>query len=763
MNLETLINKSIDATSARNHINLNNNDKNKIENLNEKVITNDENKNIALCINCYHNTNINKFIIHLSSLLVMPDLSKFEYSQKIKQFILNKYEFLSDDKINNLEYIYNFYTIVSTYEEIENKNIQFNNLNECIEYLLNHNFRKINYNNLIHVAFYCDGISGYKYRDLEDFKNRFDIPHFNELFKDKIILPNQVNKLLYFIYSENPNLFPEIIAKANELYKNKHDIFKRNVEYEDCINNSEIYNKYLSYINHLKSVIYPYSKNILNTFSKQEFNIYSNIINLTILENKLPNLTLSQFRYIYDNYFKSFDFFKNRIQNYLKFKYPNGFKMDYSIFLELYQLQPELFNEEIENYFKFKFINYNSNIIKVKNVYNEFHKIYPNSSFQGTKYHTNLMINRNQFLKDFISSIKFFNDDDDFTCGLENYYKIYSEYKKIINNYYLLDVPVYKSIFELLNIKIDVKPTLTIEFRKEMYNLFTTKLMSENIYIKYLYVIYMKICMFDTRFIYRNNIYKDNQINYKYKLIHKSYSTCNKIINEYLPFNFTSIQESASEDCIFIMAHCSNIVLTNMFNFNFDTYYYFISAHTNYTPLSKSSKFVSSRVHSYKLIMGSNIERFTPLNIGRYYFKYDSLVEFDKLNNNKDNENDKDKEIKEFENNDEKINIDNDKNNEINNKSVGATSARNENNKLNNNENDDDKNKENKELNINKINNKSVGATSARNEINKTYLTNLRFTTDRNDRKITISDILKYYDLNNWNNKLSSEPLGMLY
>ena len=266
MNLEMLIN-NIDITSIKNinkqiinqKINnniilkeneniinmINNVDSNeyneKIKNISKNLINNDLdkienlNKNIALCINCYHNTNINKFIIHLSSLLVMPDLSKFEYSQKIKQFMLNKYEFLSDDKINNPEYIYNFYTIVSTYEEIENKNIQFNNLNECIEYLLNHNFRRINYNNLIHVAFYCDGISGYKYRDLEDFKNRFDIPHFNELFKDKIILPNQVNKLLYFIYYNDYLQFPEINEKAKEIYLNNNDIFESELLYEDYL------------------------------------------------------------------------------------------------------------------------------------------------------------------------------------------------------------------------------------------------------------------------------------------------------------------------------------------------------------------------------------------------------------------------------------------------------------------------------------------------------------------------------------------------
>ena len=163
-----------------------------------------------LSIHLYHNSNITKLNLQLASLLT-------------------KYTKSENEKCEFLKF---------TFNKIENKQLNFNTISEAVDYLIKNNFEKIdisNYNNLIHISFYCDGISGYKYRDLEDFKNRFDIPHFNELFKDKIILPNQVNKLLYFIYYNDYLQFPEINEKAKEIYLNNNDIFESELLYEDYL------------------------------------------------------------------------------------------------------------------------------------------------------------------------------------------------------------------------------------------------------------------------------------------------------------------------------------------------------------------------------------------------------------------------------------------------------------------------------------------------------------------------------------------------
>ena len=695
---------------------------------------------ISLCINCFAGTNIQKFIIHLTSLLVVPDLSKMNISNisRMSKILKEKYEYNDDIKLNDEKYVFNAYTTITTYEEIQKSKLEFKSINECISFYLNHNFRKINLDSSkIHVAFYCDSTSGYKYSGLQDFKNRFDIQQFNELFKNYIIKPNEyskINKLLYFIYSQNSYLFPEFNEKINELYNNGHDIIKRYIKYDDYKNNINIrieFNKLVLNVKNAKN------GNLNEILSKKEFEIYENIIKLSILD-KSVKLDIIQFKYIYNNYFKNVDFSK-RIQNILKNNYPNGFKIDYYIFMELYELQPELFDDEIEKYFDENvnknlntnenlneninknenddenentltnsnsslnsnlnenentltnsnsslnsnlnensntiphFKNYNPNIINVKKIYNEFHKEYPNSSFQGTKYHTNVMINRNQYFKDFDEYYKFVSDDDDFTCGLEHYYEIYKlQINQNINqNQYQIDKPIYSHIFKLLNINIHCPDYLNNEFRKNIRKIFTIENMMNNMYIRYLYIIYMKICLLETRFIY-----KDSSTN-KYVLRSKCYSECNKIIPPYLPFNFIPVQEAAAEDCAFSLIHYSN-VNSFIFNLNFDTYYYFVSAANDYTTLSKNKSYNIERFLAYKFVLGSNLERYNVLNKGRYYYKYDSIVDFEILKN--------DDLIHEF-----------------------------------------------------------------------------RFTTDRIDRNITLNDVFKKYNIEEWNNKLSCEYLGILY
>ena len=723
------------------------------------------NEKISIGINCFAGTNIQKFIIHLTSLLVMPDLSKLNTSNisRMLKFLKEKYEYLDDVKLNDEKYVFNAYTIITTYEEIQNSKIEFKSINDCISFYLKHNFRKINLDNSkIHVAFYCDSTSGYKYSGLQDFKNRFDIQQFNELFKDYIIKPEEYlkfNKLLYFIYSQNSYLFPEINKKINDLYNEGHDIFKRYVNYNDYKNNINTRIKFNELVMNLKRInfVNQFQFNLNEILLKDEFDKYSDIIKLLVLD-KANKLDIVQFKYIYNNYFENVDFSK-RIHEILKNKYPNGFKIDYYIFIELYELQPELFNEKIEKYFdnfeiknenqkqienknenklnqlnenelnqkqienknenklnqkqieiknenelnqlneNLKFKNYNPNIIKVKNIYNEFHKLYPNSSFQGTKYHTNVMINRNQYLKDFDEYFKFVSDDDDFTCGLEHYYSIYQEYQKLNLNsnqtQYEIDKPIYQKIFKLLNININCPDKLNNEFRKNIRNIFTIENIANNMYVRYLYIIYMKLCLLETRFIYKSS--KTN----KYTLRSKCYSECNKIICPYLPFNFIPVQEAAAEDCAFSLIHYSN-VSSFILNNNFDTYYYFVSAANDYTNLANNKFYNIERFLAYKFVLGSNLERYTVLNIGRYYYKYDSIIEF---------------EVLDFEHS--------------------------------RNKNENSRNEHSKSENLNQ---------------NEIKINNFRFTTDRNDRKIDISNILNNYEnIDKWNDKLSHEYLGILY
>ena len=531
--------------------------------------------------------------------------------------------------------------------------------------------------------------------------------------------------MLYFIYNHQPDIFTQINNKAQELYDNNHEIFYKIIDYDDYKNNTVIQL-------YFKQMIFKLTNKYVNhVLMCNEFNKYNTIIIYKIKSNLFP-LNIQQFKFIYDTYFKNINF-KNEIYYILKTHYPYGFKLTYDTFLELYQLQPELFNYELEKYFNNDFKNYDDNILKVKEVYNEFHNLYPNSSFQGTKYHTNVMICRNQFLKDYNEFYKFFSDDDDFTCGLDNYVKIYDTYKQHINEYFKIDIPIYKDIIDKIQksgIKIDVEKDVekdettnetlkNIERDETLKNIETTnetdlktdlktnlktnetnknnytqintqnyilnlndinkfrKFLQNiliytniyNIYIKYLYMLSMKIYMFESFFVStdKHNLYKIHK---------KSFSMCNKIIPPYLPFNFTSIQESASEDCIFIILHYSNILMSNVFNFDFNTYYYFDSTASNYLKLSKASNFVINRVYSINLMIGNIQNKYTLINCGRYYFKFDSIVEF--VNN---------------------------------------------------------KNKE-----------------------------ELRFVCDRKERKIKINDVLKVFkDYNDWNNKISNECLGVLY
>ena len=565
------------------------------------------NNNIAICVNCYHNSDISKLILQLSTLLL---------------------------KSKNIEDMINI------------SNLKFNSLSESINYLLNHNFELHKTNN-IHIAFYCDSMSGYQYSDLEDFKNRFDVSHFNELFKDRIIKFNELNRLYYFIYSKSPETFSEITNfELPDLLKIK------SINYELYTKNEILRNKFNEKVKLLNNK-YNLNITIKDKYTVLEFEKFNYIINFKI---KINNINRHSFKYISDklnindkNINKSIGAtstknnkneyisdklddkneyeFKNKSKEIFEKYFPNGFKMTYEDFLEIYTYQPELFNEDIENYFKSKFVNYNSNIVKVKNIYNEFHKIYNNSSFQGTKYHTNLMINRNQFLKDFDNYIKFFIDDDDLNCNIDNY-------NILVKLYNLKIYEIFNKSYEINKIKElikDVSNLNILEFRKYFQNYFN----QSNQFKRLIYVYYMKLCIYNVQAVIKNDendkINKNKNINELNEKINKNYelrdniiSMWNKIIPEYLPFNYLNVQETYNEDSGFNYSHMTQF---NVLFSKFPIYYYLSKSYNNYKinkNISNSELF--NRINSININIDNSYQLY--YNIGRYYYKYNSIIEF---------------------------------------------------------------------------------------------------------------------------------------
>jgi hypothetical protein len=130
------------------------------------------NKNIAICLNCYYKSDISKLILQLSSLL-------FKFKNKDRTKIL----------------------------EILNSKIKFQTIDECINYLkLNFKEIEIIENSKIHVALYCDGLSGYVYKNNEDFKKRIDILEFEEIFKNVVFKIGNKNSVNYIRLNQNINV-----------------------------------------------------------------------------------------------------------------------------------------------------------------------------------------------------------------------------------------------------------------------------------------------------------------------------------------------------------------------------------------------------------------------------------------------------------------------------------------------------------------------------------------------------------------------------
>jgi hypothetical protein len=607
---------------------------------------------------------------------------------------------------NNIDENTKIDILQNTFNLIESLKLKFDTIDEAINYLTSKGFNKINIPNIlnkIHVVFYCDSTSGYKYSGLQDFKNRFDIPQFRELFENRMFnFIGKLKKLPYFIYYFHPLLFPEINNIAEKLFNLYDDVFEHELTYENYSNDNYINNIFNEKCKKYFGDDFNIPKN------ENEFNNINFIISQNVREFTLP-LTFTQFKMIFrKNEELNLNDYSKIIDDILKKEYPNGIKLTYQTFLELYELQPELFDDEIEKYFDENlnslnentnilnentltntinentnsnlinsslnensnsslnensnsnsstntnslnensnsntlnenensntiphFKNYNPNIINVKKIYNEFHKLYSNSSFQGTKYHTNLMINRNQFLNDYDSKHKIFIDDDDFTCGLEHYYYIYQLYNNFINNNWLTiknkileicfkfknEYPELKTLkYELLNNNYNNN---VLEFRKIMKKYLSPN-ENYNIVKRLIYSIYMKMNMYN---------FPTMCMNFNNNKLDKCLCVCadwSKIMPPYMPINFIMVNDTLCEDVMFSKI---NFTQMNYFDIKKPIYYYFVAAHANHWGTWENCSWFE-RIHilSYLNLIQPNYFKYTFVNIGRYYYKYDSIVEFE--------------------------------------------------------------------------------------------------------------------------------------
>ena len=587
---------------------------------------------VALCVNCFFGSNINRLVLQLASLLVCVDVKPETYkADQIYHELLNRG--MSDDVImqicpdlahlihrkrqlvscqsgidsallNNLIYVYHFTTVINAYDKVLAE--RHTSIRACIHRLLQMGFRKCVSTN-VHVAMYCDGVSGQMYANLDDFRRRFDVQHFNQLFRDKVWNINQFTRPYYFIYFRCPHVFQNVNKRAKELFNEKNPMFAQLLTYDEYTSDTSIryaFHQACEPIEHIGDIVLTRSRfELLNFIVKYHTYVWPSILNVW------------QYQYIYHTYFRDIDH-THETKQILEKYYPNGFKMTYDIFLEVYTYQSELFDDAIAQYYDehIKACAHQSYSGPIHNVYNEFHELYPNSSLQGTTYHTNVMINRNRFLADYDDWHKFFADDDDFTCGLDYYNIIYQTYLKAVQKQFNIDKPIYEKLFKRLGVKVENMNIQTV--RQVLPSVLSDM---DNVWVRYLYVIAMKMCMYDTPFVL-----KDKGV---YELRHKSYSTTNKIIPPHLPYNFTNVQESASEDVAFVSIHLTDWTDRAQMMFNFNTYYYFNSTATNYQKLSDKTLFTACRSNSLRMVL----KLYNPniiINWGRYYYKYDSLVPF---------------------------------------------------------------------------------------------------------------------------------------
>ena len=614
--------------------------------------------NPRLCLNCYFNSNIQLLIRQISSLLCKVDLKPYEkaiekvelltnyFSKKVdnnfnkiddyQTFIkkiknqLNKinedediyykkllneilifdslYDYEDVDNIKNIRNIIIFVNVKNIYDKINNENITFNSINQCIKYLCANGFTKCNSKN-IKIELHCDGLSGYKYKDVNDFVKRIDSKDYEKY--DNILnvddFCNSLTKIPYFLYIEDPLYFKNLNKEMIKYYKNNKNEFTVSITEKEYSTIPQIAN--------LVNKLYNIKETNLMEFRIKNF-IYQE--KHYIKENTLIPIPYYYYNKVHE-FYKITDSDKLKLKEILKNKMKsNSFKMDYKMFMLEYNNVSKSF---LVNQFPL-IQNYYDNVNNIIKLYKELHNLYPNSSLEGTKYHVNVMINRNIFLKD-PNYFKIFVDDDDFTNGLDNYNHNINLYKQKIKE---LFPSIRNSIIACLkNISIKNKtkmkkiPENIIDFQKFIYNYFMKtpinrfdEINNRIIYHEYskFYINFLSLKLISNKFSF-NHVY--------------GFWSC--IIIPYMLFPIVNVQETSGEDVGFKLSH-----LYNNNNDDKDSLYLY-----NYLTKSQADYNDDDITHKHSensviLNIDNHIFKYDNQNKGRYYYKYDSLVECLKYN-----------------------------------------------------------------------------------------------------------------------------------
>ena len=535
----------------------------------------------AICVNCYPGSNVSKLCLQLASLVMKRSLRTCE------QQSLRTCEQQSLDHMHTIPHIYN--------------HPQFTSIQAAMDYLQQYGYERCR-SVAIHVAFYCDGIGGKRYIDVYDYRDRYDSSQLH------FIKPGQIRCLMYWTYSSHTSLFPEIQQKARQMLEAGHEIFWRTLDYDMYLKKyrKAFDEKVLELCAKYDWIDVP---DLTCPLSEDAFGQYQYILNLnfkTISEEHI-RLTFDQFHYIL-HYFPP-NTFQTRVQQIMQTEYPNGVQMDYTMFMELCQLQPELLDDielPADN---------DMDLTPIQTIFNEFHHIYPNSSLQGTFYHTNLMINRNMFLDDYDDCVKAFVDDDDFTCGLDNYLEIFDCYSRHVGKVF---TQIYPIISQLVKSYVSELPSDVLAFRQTLSKLFDAD-MFQHESIRLAYRVYAKMCVYNVVCM-RSTPGATHQVQLHTKVV----GMWNKVIPPYTSINYTNVQETFNEDAVYSIMHFTdhNVVPYS----DQPMYYYLCPSYQDYT----RSAHPMTKQHTLSLysLFDCLTYKYVSLNVGRYFHKPDSIVKF---------------------------------------------------------------------------------------------------------------------------------------
>jgi hypothetical protein len=207
-------------------------------------------------------------------------------------------------------------------------------------------------------------------------------------------------------------------------------------------------------------------------------------------------------------------------------------------------------------------------------------------------------------------------------------------------------------------------------------------------------------------------------------------------------------KKTLNEDTGFNIAHMSGV---NVLESKFPIYYYLSRSYGNYAKDKNDD--IIKRIQSINLIIDSSFQLY--FNIGRYYYKYDSIVEFEKYDFNEIDKNEIEFTKSEVKQNEIEFSKSEVKQNEI------EFSKNNEVKQIDFNENEVKQNEVSKQNEVKQIDFNESNKID-KNEISKFVghpIDELRFVADI-ARKITLTEITNYKE---WNDKLSNEALNVKY